>query len=125
MASSSIDWNQACALLGEQGEVVPDEMRDLFHEMAAYALVSFDQILATPLTEENLAALPRKSHQLRGSILNFGLIEAANILLKIEVEKETISAEEAHDILVRARASCVESLELLKQTYPSLVQATA
>ena len=119
MFSSSIDWNQACALLGQPGDAVPDEMKELFHDMAQYVACSFEEIQKEPFTEENRANITKKSHSLRGSILNFGLQETADILLKIETEP--MDFEKIRQALSHAQESCLESLEVLKGAYPSLL----
>lgn len=113
----SFDWSQAASLLGDDPNLVADDMAEIVTELIESGY-SHLQELKGKNADADRKAISAQAHQLRGSLLNFGFTEVGTILLKIE--KGDYTTPEYPALIDQTEKVFAESKKMLAARYPSL-----
>jgi len=113
----AFDWSQAASLLGDDPNVVEEEMAVIVRELVEGAEVQFQQ-LKMKNAETDRKAISSLAHGLRGCLLNFGFTEVGTILM--QVEKGVYPSGEYLNLIDQAHAAFIASKKLLAARYPSI-----
>src|SRR5580658_1673458 len=96
------DWSQAASLLGDDPTQVEPDMAAIIVELIQSSEARFAELKAKNAETER-AAIRSLSHQLRGSLLNFGFTAVGTILW--DIEKRDYPASEYPDLIEKAYAT--------------------
>jgi HPt (histidine-containing phosphotransfer) domain-containing protein len=111
------DWSQAASLLGDDPNVVEEDMVAIVRELVEGADVQFKELKSkNPETERK--SISSLAHALRGCLLNFGFTAVGAIL--VQIEKGSYANEEYAARVDSAEAVFVASKKLLVARYPVL-----
>lgn len=111
------DWSQAASLLGDDPNLVAEDMADIVRELVESAETQFQELKEKKIESER-KEVGSLAHQLRGCLLNFGFEEVGSQLLHIE--KGEYSPAEYPDLLAKSYTAFLASRKMLGKRYPTL-----
>lgn len=112
-----LDWMQAASLLGDDPNQVPGDMVAIVLELIESGDERLQELKAKNPSIES-KAISAQAHQLRGTLLNFGFIKVASVLLQLE--KRDYSSNEYLGLIDQAKAAFDASKKMLAERYPSI-----
>jgi len=111
------DWAQASSLLGDDPDLVDDDMGEIVHELIQSSIARFQELYVLEPRSET-KAISALTHQMRGSLLNFGFTTVGQLLGHLEHGE--FKPDDFTRLVEEAYETFAESVRMLSDRYPSL-----